>query len=79
MITITSKVIRIISIILLLTFVVNIAQAQRQKTQRKKKNSVNEINEKLFFPSIQINLNGGKLPDKESNGIRYINFPINYF
>ncbi|MDC0074718.1 MBL fold metallo-hydrolase [Alphaproteobacteria bacterium] len=34
---------------------------------------------KLFFPSIQINLNGGKLPNKESNGIRYINFPINYF
>ena len=28
---------------------------------------------KLFFPSIQINLNGGTLPDKESNGIRYIN------
>tara|TARA_B100001750_G_scaffold232601_1_gene231897 strand:+ start:102 stop:911 length:810 start_codon:yes stop_codon:yes gene_type:complete len=55
MITITSKVIRIISIILLLTFVVNIAQAQRQKTQRKKKNSVNEINENLFFPAIEQN------------------------
>lgn len=50
MITITSKVIRIISIIFLFIFVADTAQAQRQKTQRKKRNSIDEIDESFFFP-----------------------------
>jgi glyoxylase-like metal-dependent hydrolase (beta-lactamase superfamily II) len=30
----------------------------------------------LLLPSIQINIDGGKLPDQEDNGISYIKIPI---
>ena len=31
---------------------------------------------RLLYPSIQVNINGGALPKKESNGIRYLKIPI---
>jgi hypothetical protein len=34
---------------------------------------------KLILPSIQINMNGGNFPEPESNGIRYLKIPFNYF
>jgi glyoxylase-like metal-dependent hydrolase (beta-lactamase superfamily II) len=33
----------------------------------------------LMLPSIQVNLRGGKLPEPESNGLRYIMIPLNAF
>ncbi|RYZ98697.1 MAG: MBL fold metallo-hydrolase, partial [Moraxellaceae bacterium] len=32
---------------------------------------------KLILPAIQINMNAGKLPEPESNGIRYLKIPLN--
>lgn len=34
---------------------------------------------KLILPAIQINMNGGKFPEPEGNGIRYLKLPFNYF
>ncbi|OTG67653.1 MBL fold metallo-hydrolase [Acinetobacter silvestris] len=34
---------------------------------------------KLILPAIQINMNAGKLPEAEVNGIRYLKLPLNYF
>lgn len=34
---------------------------------------------KLILPAIQINMDAGKLPEAESNGIRYLKLPLNYF
>lgn len=34
---------------------------------------------KLILPSIQTNMDAGKLPPAESNGIRYLKLPLNYF
>ena len=34
---------------------------------------------KLILPAIQINMDGGKFPQAESNGIRYLKLPLNYF
>lgn len=34
---------------------------------------------KLIIPAIQINMDAGKLPKAESNGIRYLKVPLNYF
>ena len=34
---------------------------------------------KLILPSIQINMNAGKFPALESNRIRYLKLPFNYF
>ena len=34
---------------------------------------------KLILPAIQINMNGGKFPEPEENGIRYLKLPFNYF
>jgi glyoxylase-like metal-dependent hydrolase (beta-lactamase superfamily II) len=31
---------------------------------------------KLIFPSIQVNMRGGHLPDPEDNGIRYLKIPL---
>ena len=31
---------------------------------------------KLLFPSIQVNIDGGKLPDAEKNGQRYLKIPL---
>jgi len=31
---------------------------------------------KLLYPSIQVNINGGKLPTKESNGTSYLKIPL---
>ena len=31
---------------------------------------------KLLLQSIQVNINAGQLPEKESNGIRYLKMPI---
>ena len=31
----------------------------------------------LILPSIQINMRGGRLPDPESNGMRYLRIPLN--
>lgn len=33
----------------------------------------------LIIPSIQVNIRGGRLPDPDDNGIRYIRIPINAF
>ena len=34
---------------------------------------------KLIIPSLQINLNAGRLPSEEGNGISYLKIPINTF
>lgn len=34
---------------------------------------------RLLIPSIQVNINGGALPDPEEDGGRYLKFPINKF
>lgn len=34
---------------------------------------------KLIFQSVQVNVNGGRLPKPTSNGIRYFKLPINLF
>ena len=34
---------------------------------------------KLILPAIQINMNGGRFPEPEENGIRYLKLPFNYF
>ena len=34
---------------------------------------------KLILPAIQINMNGGRLPEAEANGIRYLKIPLNRF
>jgi hypothetical protein len=31
---------------------------------------------KLMLHALQVNLHGGRLPDPESNGRRYLKFPI---
>jgi len=33
----------------------------------------------LILPAIQVNIDGGKLPQAESNGIQYLKLPLNYF
>ena len=33
----------------------------------------------LILPSIQVNLNAGRLPEAEDNGVRYLKIPINAF
>jgi glyoxylase-like metal-dependent hydrolase (beta-lactamase superfamily II) len=33
----------------------------------------------LILPAIQVNLNAGRLPDAEENGVRYLKIPINAF
>ena len=33
----------------------------------------------LLFPSVQVNINGGQLPDAEANGRRYLKLPIGLF
>jgi glyoxylase-like metal-dependent hydrolase (beta-lactamase superfamily II) len=33
----------------------------------------------LFIPSLQVNLNGGRLPEPAANGLRYIRIPIDAF
>lgn len=32
---------------------------------------------KLILPALQVNLNGGRLPEPESNGTRYLRIPLN--
>ncbi len=34
---------------------------------------------KLILPSIQVNMDGGKFPEPEANGVRYLKLPLNYF
>lgn len=34
---------------------------------------------KLILPAIQINMDAGRLPKPEANGIRYLKLPLNYF
>jgi len=34
---------------------------------------------KLILPAIQINMNAGKFPEPEMNGVRYLKLPLNYF
>lgn len=34
---------------------------------------------RLIFPSVQVNMRAGKLPDAEDNGVRYLKLPINVF
>ncbi|MCH7312983.1 MBL fold metallo-hydrolase [Acinetobacter sp. ANC 3882] len=34
---------------------------------------------KLILPAIQMNMNAGHFPEPESNGIRYLKLPLNYF
>jgi glyoxylase-like metal-dependent hydrolase (beta-lactamase superfamily II) len=34
---------------------------------------------RLILPAIQINMNAGKYPEKEDNGIGYLKIPFNYF
>ena len=33
----------------------------------------------LILPSVQVNIRGGRLPDPESNGVRYLKLPVNQF
>lgn len=33
----------------------------------------------LILPAIQINMNAGNFPEAESNGLRYLKLPLNYF
>lgn len=34
---------------------------------------------KLILPAIQINMDAGRFPEPEANGIRYLKIPLNYF
>ncbi len=34
---------------------------------------------KLLFQSVQVNVDGGRLPKAHSNGIRYLRTPVNLF
>lgn len=34
---------------------------------------------KLILPAIQVNMDAGRFPEPESNGIRYLKLPLNYF
>ena len=34
---------------------------------------------KLILPSIQINMDAGRFPEPESNGVRYLKLPFNFF
>jgi glyoxylase-like metal-dependent hydrolase (beta-lactamase superfamily II) len=34
---------------------------------------------RLILPSIQVNMRGGRLPEPEENGVRYLKLPINQF
>jgi hypothetical protein len=31
---------------------------------------------KLILPSVQVNIRGGKLPEPEDNGVRYLKIPL---
>ena len=33
----------------------------------------------LILPSIQINMNAGRFPQPEQNGVSYLKLPLNYF
>ncbi len=33
----------------------------------------------LLFPAVQVNVDGGRLPRPESNGVRYLKLPLNLF
>ena len=32
---------------------------------------------RLILPSVQVNMNGGRMPEPEDNGVRYLKVPIN--
>jgi hypothetical protein len=32
---------------------------------------------KLILPSVQVNMRGGRLPEPEDNGTRYLKIPLN--
>ena len=32
---------------------------------------------KLILPSVQVNMRGGRLPESEENGTRYLKLPLN--
>lgn len=32
---------------------------------------------RLILPSLQVNIRGGRLPEPEDNGVRYMKIPIN--
>jgi hypothetical protein len=32
---------------------------------------------RLILPSVQVNMNGGRPPEPESNGTRYLKLPLN--
>lgn len=34
---------------------------------------------KLILPAIQVNMDAGRLPEPEENGVRYLKLPLNYF
>ena len=34
---------------------------------------------KLIFPSVQVNIRGGRLPEAEANGMRYLKLPLDRF
>ena len=34
---------------------------------------------KLIFPSVQVNIRGGRLPEAEANGVRYLKLPLDRF
>jgi hypothetical protein len=34
---------------------------------------------KLMLPAIQVNMRGGRLPEAEDNGIRYLKLPLSQF
>jgi hypothetical protein len=32
---------------------------------------------RLILPSVQVNMRGGRLPEPEDNGVRYLKIPLN--
>ena len=32
---------------------------------------------RLILPSVQVNMNGGRLPEPDGNGVRYLRLPLN--
>ena len=48
-------------------------QAEAMRTQR----DATLPMPKLILPSVQVNMNGGRPPEPEDNGVRYLKVPLN--
>lgn len=45
----------------------------------RKKRDAGMASPKLLFQSVQVNINGGRLPEQNANGARFLRLPINLF